>query len=74
MKSMRISNGIYAVLVLAFVLLIAFMVRPPKRDFTYRENQAYYITIDADGKLWLGDLPNHKAVPLYNDRGEQLGR
>lgn len=71
---MRISNSIYAILVLAFVLLLAFMIRPPKRDFTYRENQAYYITIDADGKLWLGDLPNHKQVPLYDSEGRQLRR
>lgn len=71
---MKMSNGIYAFLAVVMVILLALMLRPIKRDFTYRENQAYYITIDKDGKLWLGDLPNHKQVPLYDSEGSQLRR
>lgn len=41
---------------------------PVPRTFVYRENMPYYITIDEDGYLWLGDKPKTRLAPIY-DRG-----
>nr|DAV58028.1 MAG TPA: hypothetical protein [Caudoviricetes sp.] len=42
-------------------------------SYKQKEKSAVYVTVDSSG-AWLGSTPGAKESPLYNEKGQQVGK
>lgn len=69
----RIVLYILSIAISVFLILIGMSIqRQSPKPFTIAEHKAYYLTVDSDGKVWIGDRYGQKQAPLYNAEGHQV--
>lgn len=43
------------------------------KELEERYRSAVFVTVDSNG-AWIGSVPGAKEAPLYNNKGEQVGK
>lgn len=43
------------------------------QSYKKKEKSAVYLTVDSSG-AWLGSAPGAKESPLYNEKGQHVGK